>query len=86
MSKQIVFVLTHVDKWGTATSVYTSREKAQASALELMKDRMLSNWYVEDVAKFNKLTGYHDKLNFFHDFESTQSDGQLIAIVARDVE
>ena len=86
MSKQIVFLLTHVDKYGTANGVYGSRDKAQASALELMTNRMLSDWYPEDVRIFDGITSFYFKDEFFHQIESTVSDGQTISIVEREVQ
>lgn len=79
--KITVYVVHYVHKHGDSISVYGGLSTAQASARDLMSNRISESWDRYDAQAMEGKATFDDQIAYFHKIESGISYGERIEIL-----
>lgn len=83
--KVTVYVVHYTHKHGDDISVYGSIRSAQASARDLISNRISETWDRYDIEHLEACATFDQALSKFHEIEAGMSYGERIEILEREV-
>lgn len=81
-----VYVVHYTHKHDGSISVFSTPDKAEASADSLITDRAAESWDQEDRDRLARWSSFVDRLEYFHAVEKDVSYGETIELMECEVQ